>query len=95
MSGFEGYEPAADDQPRISDASKRYDIEFTLSKPIDPDVLALLYGGAPVPPQYAIEIRTPIPRKWWDRLLRRPQRESIIRIPHVELVNSDDMEWWK
>lgn len=70
-------------------------MEFTLSKPIDPDLLKLLCGDEPVPPQYAIEIRTPIKRKWWERLLRRPQREAIILIPNATLVNSDDVGWWK
>lgn len=87
LPGFKGYEPTlgADDQPRISDPSKRYDIEFTFSQPVDPDVLALVYGDEPVPPQYAIEIRSPIQRKWWERFLRRPQRWHVVHIPHARL----------
>lgn len=64
-------------------------MEFALREPLDPDVLALVFGE-PAPPQYALTITTPIPRKWWERLLRRPQRHSIIHIPHAVMTLSDD-----
>lgn len=66
------------------------ELEFTFREPLDPDVLALFYGGEPVPPQYALTITTPIKRKWWKRLLRRPQQYSIIHIPHAVMTLSDD-----
>ena len=64
------------------------DIEF---KAVDPAVLGILTGGAigtpPPSPTFSIDVLTPIRRRWWEWVLRRPRRYQRTYIPYATLAD--------
>jgi hypothetical protein len=70
---------------------ERVKVEFCFNQ-VDPDLLEILTGGGwkKPAPYTEVVVYAPTKLKWWERLLRRPQKWDIVLVHNATVRTEED-----